>query len=550
VCGQWLALNINDRLPVINHDYSFHQAHGGGGWRHHVGVASPKEDFFTMNRSKSLFSRGHLRHGFTLVEVLVVVGIVGLLAVLTVPSVARAREYAKRIKCLHNMHQMAVCMQAAADDNNGVYPNYLYDVETSSSGTTVFYTLNIKSGWTSHDLGLNVPVDILLCPSDDNPSIINTTGANGSPITIASSYGYNVELLFQLNGSKISNPESTVLLFDGKPDKIQGYWTGEPGLTLAENTTPPAATPATVVPESIFEVENPAIATGSALMVMLAPGPMAPSNPPNINQHPNSQTVTVGANVTFNVNATGSNPKTYQWRYNGTNIAGATNQSYTISNVQLAHAGDYSVVVSNAFGSDTSNSASLTVNAPLVAPAIVTQPAPQTVTSGANVSFSVTATGSSPLTYQWRFNGSNINNATNSTYSVSNTQQSHAGQYSVRVSNAAGNVISTNAELTVNNIPGSNGPTDCVPPAGHTKTLICHVPPGDPDNGTTLSVGWPSMDGHANHSNDECGPCKGGDIKLINNQIAARRHLGQMNVIYADGHGQWLDNISADAIYP
>lgn len=506
-----------------------------------------------MNHSYLFSLKRHSPRGFSLVELLVVVGIIGLLAVLTVPSVARAREYAKRIKCLHNMRQMAVCMQAAADENKGVYPNYLYEVEMLNSGSTVYYTLDFNSAWSPNQLGLNVPVDILLCPSDDNPSIINTTDANGNSITVASSYGYNVELLFHLNGAHVKNPEGTVLLFDGKPDKINGYWTGEPGLTLAENTTPPpTAAPATakVEPESIFEVENPSIAVGSAFMTMAAPGPMAPSNPPNINQHPNSQTVTVGANVTFNVNASGTNPKTYQWRFNGTNIPGATSQSYTITNVQLNHAGGYSVVVSNAFGSATSNTANLTVNAALVAPAIATQPSSQTVNSGANVSFSVTATGSAPLTYQWRFNGSNINNATNSTYSISNVQSSHAGQYSVRVTNAAGNVTSANATLTVNIPPGSNGPTDCVPPAGHAKTVICHVPPGDPDNGTTLSVGWPSMDGHANHSNDECGPCKGGDIKLINNQIAARRHLGQMNVIYADGRGQWLDNIPADAIYP
>jgi prepilin-type processing-associated H-X9-DG protein len=128
----------------------------------------------------------------------------------------------------------------------------------------------------------------------------------------------------------------------------------------------------------------------------------------------------------------------------------------------------------------------------------------------------------------------------------------HAGQYSVRVTNAAGNVTSVNATLTVNGAPsgGSGGVLSCPPPAGHTKTVICHIPPGNPENSTTLAVGYPSMDGHANHSNDECGPCKGGDIKLINGQMAERRHLGQMNVIYADGHGKWVKDIPADAIYP
>ena len=84
------------------------------------------------------------------------------------------------------------------------------------------------------------------------------------------------------------------------------------------------------------------------------------------------------------------------------------------------------------------------------APSITTQPASQTVAQGGSVTFSVAATGSAPLTYQWQFNGNNISGATSSTYSITSAQTNDAGTYSVVVSNAQGSVMSGNATLTVN----------------------------------------------------------------------------------------------------
>jgi PKD repeat protein len=83
--------------------------------------------------------------------------------------------------------------------------------------------------------------------------------------------------------------------------------------------------------------------------------------PPQITSQPQSQTVTAGTTATFNVNAVGAAPLRYQWRKAGNNVANATNSSYTIINVQTNHAGTYSVLVSNSFGSATSVSATLTV---------------------------------------------------------------------------------------------------------------------------------------------------------------------------------------------
>jgi len=81
-----------------------------------------------------------------------------------------------------------------------------------------------------------------------------------------------------------------------------------------------------------------------------------------ITAQPQSQTVTAGTNVTFSVTATGQPAPTYQWRKDGTAIAGATSSSYSITSAQSSHAGNYTVVVSNVMGSATSNAATLTVN--------------------------------------------------------------------------------------------------------------------------------------------------------------------------------------------
>ncbi len=88
------------------------------------------------------------------------------------------------------------------------------------------------------------------------------------------------------------------------------------------------------------------------------------SVPPTIITQPTNQTVLVGSNVTFSVTATGTVPLRYQWRRDATAIPGATNSTLILTNVQLSQAGSYSVVVSNAFGVVTSQTATLTVNPP------------------------------------------------------------------------------------------------------------------------------------------------------------------------------------------
>ena len=87
------------------------------------------------------------------------------------------------------------------------------------------------------------------------------------------------------------------------------------------------------------------------------------------------------------------------------------------------------------------------------APTITAQPASVTVAAGGTATFSVTASGTAPLAYQWFLNGNALTGATSATLTLSNVQTANSGTYRVDVSNAAGSISSTNATLTVTTTP-------------------------------------------------------------------------------------------------
>jgi len=172
----------------------------------------------------------------------------------------------------------------------------------------------------------------------------------------------------------------------------------------------------------------------------------APSLPQIINQ-PVGMTVTEGMTFTISVTATGANI-TYQWKHDGNVVAGETNSA--ISHVAaLTDAGNYTVIVTNPAGSVASNAATLTVNAAVIAPKITSQPADVVVTVGTGFTFVVSATGTN-LAYQWKKNGIASAGEIGATLTRTTSVLTDAGNYSVFVSNSAGNVESTPAKLTVN----------------------------------------------------------------------------------------------------
>src|ERR1017187_1123775 len=191
--------------------------------------------------------------------------------------------------------------------------------------------------------------------------------------------------------------------------------------------------------------------------------------PPVILVQPSSQTVLLSGSVTFSVTAFSGTTLSYQWMKNGANIPGATSSSYTISPVTTNDATGYSVLVVNGGGSVTSSTATLTV---LVLPTISTQPQSQAAFIGQSAAFSVSAGGTSPLRYRWKFNGTNISNATNAVLTLTNIQASSTGNYLVVVTNTVGSVTSTVAALTLYLPPAiTNQPQSQALVLGQTATF-------------------------------------------------------------------------------
>ena len=170
---------------------------------------------------------------------------------------------------------------------------------------------------------------------------------------------------------------------------------------------------------------------------------------PTITTQPSATRVAAGTAASFTVAASGTAPLTYVWRKDGTAIAGATSATYTIASVATGDDGSYTVVVTNSAGSATSNAAALTVTAAVTAPTITTQPSATSVTAGTAASFTVAASGTAPLTYVWRKDGTAIAGATSATYTIASVATGDAGSYTVVVTNSAGSATSNAAALTV-----------------------------------------------------------------------------------------------------
>ncbi|MSU59576.1 MAG: hypothetical protein EXS35_15655 [Pedosphaera sp.] len=173
---------------------------------------------------------------------------------------------------------------------------------------------------------------------------------------------------------------------------------------------------------------------------------------PAITSQPVASTNLPGGTATFTVAAAGQTTLTYRWRLNGTNlsdggrISGAASPTLLLNTVLQGDEGNYSVVVTNTAGTATSASVPLMVLDP---PFIITPPADQAVDLGANVTFTVVASGTPPLFYQWRVNDTNIAGATASSFNIASVQLADSGGYSVQVSNAVDTVISLEGVLSL-----------------------------------------------------------------------------------------------------
>lgn len=165
-----------------------------------------------------------------------------------------------------------------------------------------------------------------------------------------------------------------------------------------------------------------------------------------------------GTNVSFSVTALGAAPLSYQWRFNRTNlvnngrITGANGNNLTLSALATTDSGSYDVVVTNIYTAVTSQVATLGVFIPVD---ISAPPQSATVIAGSNAVFSVTASGTEPISYQWQqggmnlVNGGRISGATSNVLIIAATTTNDALNYTVTITNPVSALTSSVAALTV-----------------------------------------------------------------------------------------------------
>jgi len=220
--------------------------------------------------------------------------------------------------------------------------------------------------------------------------------------------------------------------------------------------------------------------------------------PPVIVNNPNSQIVNLGSTAFFDVVAAGSTPLVYQWEQSSgagnpfTSIPGATSSTYSFLPTTANNHYQYRVFVKNQFGSTTSTVALLTI---LIPPTITTQPKSQTVATGNSVTFTVTATGTTPLGHQWYESPgagipfTAIPGANLPVYTFTAALSQNGYEYLVIIDNPYGIATSTTATLTVVNPSASPSSPPTTSPSTQPTTAPSTTPTRAP---SLLSTAAPS----------------------------------------------------------
>lgn len=161
----------------------------------------------------------------------------------------------------------------------------------------------------------------------------------------------------------------------------------------------------------------------------------------------------LGDDHNLNVAATGTGVLNYTWKNDDINLVGSS-ATYALTNLSAQDEGKYTVTITDDCGSITSDTAIVELKDSIQ---ITSQPQATSINCDDRFDLSVSAEGSN-LTYQWQHNGSNIDNATNATYSVLNAASVHAGDYVVTIDSDCGTEDSESASVEVNCTLSSTDP--------------------------------------------------------------------------------------------
>jgi prepilin-type N-terminal cleavage/methylation domain-containing protein/prepilin-type processing-associated H-X9-DG protein len=186
-----------------------------------------------------------IRNGFTLVELLVVIGIIALLISILLPSLNQARENAKSTQCLNNVRQIGIAFMMYANENKGYLPNLTASRSARRNTDWIFWQLgrDINESNVVRFLGSGggkgaggVSKDVLRCPSDNwEGHQLNGNSATDGPFY----YSYSVSTwimnnpppIRNVNLGRIKNPPRKVFIVEEDERTVDdGHWVGDAGV--------------------------------------------------------------------------------------------------------------------------------------------------------------------------------------------------------------------------------------------------------------------------------------------------------------------------------
>ena len=278
----------------------------------------------------------------------------------------------------------------------------------------------------------------------------------------------------QLDAAVYSNPPGEQLetrwYFNGTMITDGADYAGTQTATLTINNVSPALA-GTYTVRTMLAVDNSIMSEASTNVVIATPA--------TITTQPADVAVCAGDTTTLSVAATAQGTVTYQWVLNGTDIAGATDDTYMIANVSAANAGEYAVKITTGCGTVTSDNADVTVKE---ATAITTQPvATVSVAVGGTLSLNLTATGAGTLQYQWFHDGTAITGEIAPAYTKASYAAGDEGKYWCVVTGECG-------ELTSDTTTVTTSPTSSVSEQVVGGALVGRLAPNPTANASSLSV--------------------------------------------------------------
>ena len=320
----------------------------------------------------------------------------------------------------------------------------------ATTNVALFDPLRPTNTWQLQGIGYSFPSNLTLLPGQ----LLLVVATNPATFRTRYSVPAEITILGPWPGTLQENGERLELQQPGLPDTngVVPYITVD---AVRYNDKPPWPTAADGRGPSLQRLSDGAYGNDPASWIAALPSPgrlLAPGTAPVITVQPTNVNVSAQGDAAFQVVADGAPTLHYQWSFNGSPIADATGATLFLTNVQTDQAGLYTVAVFNESGSAESQPARLTVR---VVATIVTQPKDVTVrirpdpqaAATTNATFTVLASSPTPLTYQWRFNGTDLPGRTTPTLTITNVQIAHAGAYDVAVTSAEGTVVSATAHL-------------------------------------------------------------------------------------------------------